>query len=439
MQTRTTIFLLLACLLGGCGVPATPVPAIVEGDSMAPTVCGAHLLVSCDECGHDFRTEFLAKPDSGLICPNCGYNELKAGDAAVVESPEVSLQPFSKFPRRWDVVGFNLPEESKKKTGIKRIVGLPGETIEIRNGDLFSSDNILRKPWKLQKEVRIPVFDSQCNAISPFDNANRLKAAEDSSWEVRGKEIRFASDGVSKPDWIDYVHWRNCKRIGNRDQEFPIEDSYGFNQNLVRELNPTDDLMVQLDVDFENQSALSFAFRRGDAEFVFSVSKTEREFTVTYSGSSKRKPLVLAPKLESDLPAADIEFSSFDRTINLRINGTNVFELRENESADESTLASVFVPDSKSVFRLRGDMGIFRINRIRIWRDLYYLPSPAGFQVPQNLKLKADRDEYILLGDNSPKSLDSRTWKKPGIPGADLIGKLIPALPPSDSRGGDWR
>lgn len=391
---------------------------------MAPTVCGACLAATCDECGHDFKTEFIARPDFGLTCPNCGYDELKAGDMKLVESPEVSLEPFSRFPRRWDIVGFNLPAESEKETGVKRVVGLPGETIEFRDGDLYAQGKILRKPWELQKEVRVPVFDSQCNAIAPFDNPSRFRFADqDSGWEVRGKEIRFAAVSDS-PDWLDYVHWRNCKRVGNRNEEFSIEDSYGFNQTLVRELNSTDDLMLQLDVDFEVDSQMRFLFRREKSEFCFTISRTETEISVACRNDGLRKPLVMVSKLETDLPAATIEFSSFDRSIQLRLNGTNVFELREDESAEVVSSESLFQAESPSVFRIGGEAGVFRINRLQIWRDLYYLESPAGFEAPQNLKLTAGDGEYILLGDNSPKSLDSRTWENPGIPRSDLIGKL---------------
>jgi signal peptidase I len=431
MQHLNWTILLLACLIAGCNTSAPSVPAVVEGDSMAPTVCGACLSATCDECGFDFKTEFIAKPDAGLTCPNCGYDELKAGDMKLVESPEVSLEPFKGFPRRWDIVGFNLPAESEKETGVKRIVGLPGETIEFKDGDLYSRNNILRKPWELQKEVRVPVFDSQCNAIAPFDNPSRFRHAdEDSGWEVRGKELRFAAIGDSL-DWLDYVHWRNCQRVGNRNDEFPIEDSYGFNQKLVREMNSTDDLMVELDVDFEVDSQMRFLFRRNRAEFCFTISRTETEISVSCQKEGQRKPLVLVSKLETDLPAATIEFSSFDRSIQLRINGTNVFELREDESSDVVSSESSFPPNSKSVFRIGGEEGVFRINRLQVWRDLYYLASPAGFEAPKNLKLTAGDDEYILLGDNSPKSLDSRTWGNPGIPRSDLIGKLN-STPPAE-------
>jgi signal peptidase I len=35
------------------------------------------------------------------------------------------------------------------------------------------------------------------------------------------------------------------------------------------------------------------------------------------------------------------------------------------------------------------------------------------------------KDEYFLLGDNRPNSLDSRYWKNPTIKKSDILGKVI--------------
>ncbi len=427
MLKLTPLLVLLTILMfeGGCSPSASvSIPAIIEGDSMAPTICGDHLMVTCLDCQIEFVAELAPNGGGDLTCPNCGFRKISSEDATRVPTSEVELQSFSKFPRRWEIVGFELPSDAQKKTGIKRIVGLPGETIEIQNGDLYSRGKILRKPWALQKEIRIPVFDSKFNAIAPYGNTARfVKAQEDSGWRV-GSDLRFMSKGDGT-DWLDYVHWRNCVRPGQRNKPVPIEDSYGFNQSLARELNPMDDVMVRLDVDFEVDSTMSLAFRRGKAEFEFEIAKSEKEFSISWSGASNRKPLVYKSLLPEELPAGTIEFSSFDRSVMLRVNGQQVFEIREDESDSPESEESNFEADSMSVFRIGGKRGSFRINRARIWRDIFYLKSPNGYQAPESVKLSAGSGEYILLGDNSPKSLDSRIWKKAGIDRRMLIGRLL--------------
>ena len=44
----------------------------------------------------------------------------------------------------------------------------------------------------------------------------------------------------------------------------------------------------------------------------------------------------------------------------------------------------------------------------------------SAFVIPGN--------EYFLLGDNRPQSLDSRYWKKPTIPKQDISGKIAEVI-----------
>ena len=184
--------------------------------------------------------------------------------------------------------------------------------------------------------------------------------------------------------------------------------------------------MIQLDAEFDVDSIMNLVFRRDEAEFHFQIQKMETEYSFQWQGTTNRKPLVYKSSLrEQELPGGVIEFSSFDRSLMLRINGTAMFELREDESVKEQSEDSTFGDCPDSVFRIGGSQGAFRVERTRVWRDIQYLAAPAGYEASGNTKLTAGDAEYILLGDNSPKSLDSRMWKSPGIKRSDLIGRLI--------------
>ncbi len=69
---------------------------------------------------------------------------LKIGDVCKAESlADSSIE-------RFDIVVFNMPEDIKKLTGetgsvkiIARVVGLPGEKIEIRQGKTFINEKLL--------------------------------------------------------------------------------------------------------------------------------------------------------------------------------------------------------------------------------------------------------------------------------------------------------
>ena len=46
-------------------------------------------------------------------------------------------------PKRYDIIAFKLKEDSEGYYNIKRIIGLPGETIQIMNGRIFVDGNVL--------------------------------------------------------------------------------------------------------------------------------------------------------------------------------------------------------------------------------------------------------------------------------------------------------
>jgi signal peptidase I len=65
------------------------------------------------------------------------------------------------------------------------------------------------------------------------------------------------------------------------------------------------------------------------------------------------------------------------------------------------------------------------IDQLKVYRDIYYTQPPGpkpswGFDRPVRL----GKDEYFVLGDNSPVSDDSRNWVAgPGVPSKLVVGK----------------
>ena len=432
---RKTLFLsAFALLLSGCQ-PATtpPLPAVVEGDSMGPHLPGNHHLVSCVECGNGFPIENLPVGDQA-ICPNCGFSQVAISADTAVPASGVLIHPLNRAPKRWDVVGLKL--EDDHEFAVKRIVGLPGEVIEIRGGDLFNQRGVIRKSWDIQKQMRIPIFDTGKSVPdSPFQISQRFRFKPDGGWGCSDQPV-FIQESSKGIQWLDYLHWRNCKRQGKREDEFPISDHYGFNQRTTRSLHSVDDLHVRMEVWFDQD--LTFAFRRNQdagksVEHIFTLQyntasgfDTKDSIGIDYRGSVSRKPLQLLKVIPSETDGTIIDFSSFDETLVMKVDGQTVFKMREiaDELADPSR-PSVFDKSCQQPFRVGCQQGELSFKRFAIWRDIYYLSAPAG--VAQVSKTMTAGDGYLLLGDNSPKSLDSRVWAIPTVPVERILGKVGPA------------
>ncbi|HWB01244.1 MAG TPA: S26 family signal peptidase, partial [Pirellulales bacterium] len=87
-------------------------------------------------------------------------------------------------------------------------------------------------------------------------------------------------------------------------------------------------------------------------------------------------------------------------------------------------------PPSTQPFAIGALEGQLEVRNLRVWRDVYYTVPPE-LAVPRNRKLgralyepfQLGDDEYFVLGDNSPRSLDSRYVSfGPAVAASLLIG-----------------
>lgn len=139
------VALILALLFRGFLAEAFVIPT----GSMAPTLMGEHKDLFCSQCAMRYQVGASIESRSGDIvvggiCPNCRFVQpldLAADPGARSFSGDRIL--VSKFayaisdPRRWDVAVFKYPGNPKQNY-IKRIVGLPNETLLIHHGDVYA-------------------------------------------------------------------------------------------------------------------------------------------------------------------------------------------------------------------------------------------------------------------------------------------------------------
>ncbi len=99
---------------------------------------------------------------------------LYEGQRLLVDKLSYRLHP----PRRGDVVVFRLPG---RVALVKRVIGLPGETIAIRSGRVYVDDRPLREPY-LKRRAAGELADSQVPAATVFVLGDNRELSNDSRY-----------------------------------------------------------------------------------------------------------------------------------------------------------------------------------------------------------------------------------------------------------------
>jgi signal peptidase I len=252
---------------------------VIPTGSMAPTLQGRHIDVACEECGYRYRTGASSEnADNGSIqlvryttCPICRHTMQLQRDTnpnhRSFNGDRILVSKFAYLlgkPRRWDVMVFKYPGNAKQNY-IKRLVGLPGETIKIQHGDIHVRDNgssgstapetqfrIARKPANKVTAMLQLVHDSRYRSEAlreigwPLRWQETPEGGSQGAWMVDEKEQGFITDGSGDTNWLRYRHlvpWYNDWELiksgilperGRRAQGQLITDYYEYNAGGLR-------------------------------------------------------------------------------------------------------------------------------------------------------------------------------------------------------------
>jgi len=276
---------------------------VIPTGSMAPGLYGKHGEHRCAACGYHFayglretirlpdgRGELgtLEQPDGFRVeCPNCGYSDLDerlnataatrvtadSGDRILVLKWPYDLGGELLGPQRWDVVVFKDPQDGDTNY-IKRLLGLPGEVVQLVDGDLYAAPlervppdivEALSRPPKSLDEGGNPLArrlsDEQARRLAKLLTIRRkTRVAQESLWMVhydhdyppnRSLRPRALPDEEpwNPPVWRpktpqDAAAWdasNSCVRFTPQGDAAhwlqltgkPIQDDYGYN-NVFR-------------------------------------------------------------------------------------------------------------------------------------------------------------------------------------------------------------
>ncbi len=387
----------------GCG-QSKPIPAEIVGDSMAPLLCGAHLSQRCPQCD----CAFVCRIDQNLKTVQCDYcGSQFAPQGKALSADRVQVTP-GQIPQRWDIIAF----EHNDSTMIKRVVGLPGETISIADGNIIINQNVAVKPDAVSTQTRYMVFDSQhCDRTTSSGPANY--EFNSNHWENENGTLlhRPRETTGQTHDWINYRHHRNYPHFKNTadeaaETEWPaIQDNNSYNQNVGRKLNDVHELAIQLDLNVRCGSTFKIQTTRpqGTCFLSFEVDPSSPQYQIEFSDGKRAATAEGTLQTAGEGPhAVSLLFSNIDRRIKVAIDGDVLID--ERDKFDDLVIPSKVLGSTLKFGFSDASWGI--VTRCRIWRDIHYFAEagPPKFGLPMTL----EQGDYFVLGDNVAVSRDSR-------------------------------
>lgn len=401
--------------------------------SMADTLKGAHFRLCCPQCGYKYDYGFVPEnyglpPDSiprmsirpvTTRCPNCGHYQAAGGTMPIANGDRILvLKCIYQFyePKRWDVVVFKNPTEPPINY-IKRLVGCPGERIEIIDGDVYIENEIARKPAKVQEELWMPVYDNDYQPVRPREGVfnghtwqQPFKNIKDSKWALNNEDKPTIFYLNSSADEIHSFFYDTS--VGNDFRAtYAYDDLRGYNY-----MPYCSDLMVRFCVNPAIlQGGIGATLSKYNSNYKAWVDFSGKMvITETYEGketilNSKSLEAVAANK-----PTL-VKFANVDHELIFQFGNEELtYDLGRGPNdagpreADRQPQVEVF------------SSGKLALSHIAIFRDIHYTAqkyanSPDIGRATEGNPFTLKEDEFFVLGDNSPNSEDARWWSEPGV------------------------
>ena len=248
---------------------------VIPTGSMAPTLTGRHKDVECPQCKHWYQTGASneAQQDGsptrkhviGTTCPMCRYTQVldvprKPNDGSF-SGDRIIVSKFAfdfKDPQRWDVIVFKYPGNARDNY-IKRLVGLPNETLRIAGGNVYTKTNdaaeyqICRKPPDKLNVLLQLVHDTDFPAKDlikyHWPSLWYEPAATDESpaqWQAANDGKQYTLKGDKELRWLRYRHmmpdnvdWLDLELDHKLPPDMPgrtpglITDMYAYNAGFA--------------------------------------------------------------------------------------------------------------------------------------------------------------------------------------------------------------
>jgi signal peptidase I len=491
---------------------------MISTGSMAPHLLGFHKRVECPSCRFTFPFGVAYDTDADpagisaaeeergrthAVCPNCGQRGINLaqvprnhGDQLLVFKPAYALRP----PRRWEIIVFRNPQ-NPKEAYVKRVVGLPGERIQIIDGDVYADGELCRKDAATQRQLRVPVHLPTVADETAEDWLARwtpLPVTEGAAlpWEARDGRFVHAARDATDWGWVEYVgrvryrgkhetvvqpvSWPDdidpaaippaglkydpranrlsCigalpETVRDRLLEHPAPDEF---HAAVRRLydesravpitdeygyNPHDG-SIQPTPLRDVMVELTLEQATGTGEFALEMTDGHANYTCSFDMGRQTVRLYAAdqadPVAEATLPAG---FGARPMVLGMSLIDRQVLVTLDGEPclAPWPLRTPEAAPYPRYPVRFGAQGLAVTVSEPGVYRDVYYTGTRSRNAVQSPYQL--GDQELFVLGDNSPVSHDSRRWADGAVPLSHLVGKpFVVHLPskPGRLKLGSW-
>ncbi len=383
--------------------------------------------VTCPSCKQSHSTEGTRWARASTLrawCRECTYifpvvvesTDILGGNKILVDKFIYDWQQ----PKRWDVVVFKF---NRERNYIKRLVGLPGEKIQVVSGDVWIDGNIESKTIEAQENFWTQIHDSSVTEnglVKPAWNSDSgWQSQDDGSWDF---------NQVGDSGQLAYTR--------------PIRNRYNYNP--VRPSSRPDPVR---DVAVRAKFHAARSKDSSSAGFHISIHNYPSEYRCSLPFGEGAIDLQLIRPGEEPVLLGSIEDSPIVQGQQYLIEA-QIVDRRFRIFIDGDSVADIALPPSEQQAGLRGDgrdqeasSVTFsaqncggKLHSIELFRDLHWTQA-SRYATSEAFEIGADR--YFVLGDNSPSSLDSRWWGS--FSRTNLLGRgfaiFWPALPGRNESG----
>jgi signal peptidase I len=272
-------------------------------------------------------------------------------------------------PRRWEPVVFRSPDDGELT--VKRVVGLPGETIQLRAGDVWVDGVVATKSLAEMRNLRQLIHEES-------QDVRCWRASDESAcrWHSGGWHIA-ARDGAEHG--LAYEHREGAA----------VTNDLAYNAGLSRRVFPVRDFALSVKIRSPGDWHMTLGFDNGGDPLLWSLEETGNRL---------------------------LEMFAFDRRVAIFLDGRLVTESTlDAEAVTKPTARPFYLGVLHSYVELR---------ELRIYSDIYHASETEQLGSPVPMPpVKLGVTEIYVLGDNEAVSVDSRRWGP--VPLRLLVGKPL--------------